>query len=246
MPVPRVAIVGRPNVGKSSIFNWLAGRRLAIVEDVAGVTRDRLTTLIEHGQFRKDLFYRLRGVTIHLPPLRDRREDLAELAHHFLFRYNRQLDTAVQSISPEALERLQTYHWPGNVRELQSVIREALIVSAGPTLLPDFLPAELHQDTQPDTDTDVETNLLPAPDWASLPQDLETWLASGQTDLYRRAREQLDRLVILRVLQAVGGNRHRAAEILGLSKVTLRAKLRTLGLSVDKVVVLHPDEDPAS
>ena len=75
---------------------------------------------------------------------------------------------------------------------------------------------------------------------------LEAWLASGQTDVYRRSREQLDRLVILRVLQEVGGNRQRAAEILGLSKVTLRAKLRSMGLSVDKVVVEHPDEDPAS
>ena len=71
-------------------------------------------------------------MTIHLPPLRERREDIAELAHYFLFRYNRQLGTAVQSISPEALELLQAYHWPGNVRELQNVIREALIVSAGP------------------------------------------------------------------------------------------------------------------
>jgi two-component system nitrogen regulation response regulator GlnG len=72
---------------------------------------------------------------------------------------------------------------------------------------------------------------------------VEAWLASGQTDVYRRSREQLDRLVILRVLQEAGGNRHRAAEILGLSKVTLRAKLRSMGLSVDKVVASHPEDN---
>ena len=228
-------------------FERLGGSEsIAVQVRILAATNQDLNALIEQGRFRKDLFYRLRGVTIHLPPLRERREDIAELAHHFLFRYNHQLDTAVQSISPEAMERLQAYHWPGNVRELQSVIRKALIVSAGPTLLPEFLPAELHQDGPPDADADVETNLLPSPDWLSLPQSLEAWLASGQTDVYRRSREQLDRLVILRVLQEVGGNRQRAAEILGLSKVTLRAKLRSMGLSVDKVVVEHPDEDPAS
>ena len=225
-------------------FERLGGSEsIAVQVRILAATNQDLNALIEQGRFRKDLFYRLRGVTIHLPPLRERREDIAELAHHFLFRYNHQLDTAVQSISPEALERLQAYHWPGNVRELQSVMREALIVSAGPTLVPEFLPAELRQEGPPDADADVETSLLPSPDWLSLPHSLEAWLASGQTDVYRRSREQLDRLVILRVLQEVGGNRHRAAEILGLSKVTLRAKLRSMGLSVDKVVVEHPDED---
>jgi DNA-binding NtrC family response regulator len=228
-------------------FERLGGSEsIAVQVRILAATNQDLNALIEQGGFRKDLFYRLRGVTIHLPPLRERLEDIAELAHHFLFRYNHQLDTAVQSISPEAMERLQAYHWPGNVRELQSVIREALIVSAGPTLLPEFLPAELHPDGPPDADADVETNLLPTPDWQSLPRSLEAWLASGQSDVYRRSREQLDRLVILRVLQEVGGNRQRAAEILGLSKVTLRAKLRSLGLTVDKVVVLHPEEDASS
>ena len=225
-------------------FERLGGSEsIAVQVRILAATNQDLNALIEQGRFRKDLFYRLRGVTIHLPPLRERPEDIAELAHHFLFRYNHQLDTAVQSISPEALERLQAYHWPGNVRELQSVIREALIVSAGPTILPEFLPAELHRDGHPDTEADVATSLLPELDWPGLPRSVEAWLASGQTDVYRRSREQLDRLVILRVLQEAGGNRHRAAEILGLSKVTLRAKLRSMGLSVDKVVASHPEDN---
>ena len=139
---------------------------------------------------------------------------------------------------------MQSYDWPGNVRELQSVIRETLIVSAGPAILPEFLPAELHQDETPEADTDVETNLLPTPDWQSLPQQVEAWIANGQTNVYRRAREQLDRLVILRALQQAGGNRNRAAEILGLSRVTLRAKLRGMNLSVEKVVAARQDHLP--
>jgi two-component system nitrogen regulation response regulator GlnG len=166
------------------------------------------------------------------------------LAHHFLFRFNRQLGTAVQTISPDALELLQSYDWPGNVRELQSVIREALIVSAGPAILPEFLPTELHQDETPEAEIDVEAGLLPTPDWLSLPQQVETWIADGQTDVYRRAREQLDRLVILRAMQQAGGNRNRAAEILGLSRVTLRAKLRGMNVAVEKVIAPRRDEAP--
>ena len=101
---------------------------------VLAATNQPLDVLIEQSRFRKDLYYRLRGVTIHLPPLRERREDIAELAHYFLFRYNRQIGTTVQSITPEAMALLEAYDWPGNVRELQSVVREALIVSAGPAL----------------------------------------------------------------------------------------------------------------
>ena len=153
---------------------------------IIAATNQDLDALIERGRFRKDLYYRLRGVTIHLPPLRERREDIAELAHYFLFRFNRQLGTAVQSISPEALELLEKYDWPGNVRELQSVIREALIVSAGPTILPDFLPAELHRDGAAEPEADSEGGPMPDVDWRTLPEFVEAAAAQGETDVYRR------------------------------------------------------------
>src|SRR3954471_2432004 len=107
---------------------------------VVAATNQNLDAMIAENRFRRDLYYRIRGVTLHLPPLRERTDDIAELAHYFLFRLNRQLGTAVQTISSEALEILQRHSWPGNVRERQSVLREALIVSTGPTLLPEFLP----------------------------------------------------------------------------------------------------------
>ncbi len=127
---------------QESRFERVGGSEtIAVDVRVIAATNQNLDELIESGRFRKDLYYRLRGVTISLPALRDRAEDISELAHYFLFRYNRQMGTSARSISPAALELLQQYDWPGNVRELQSIIRESLIVSAGPTILPEFLPA---------------------------------------------------------------------------------------------------------
>ena len=225
-------------------FQRIGGSELISVDvRVIAATNQNLDALIEQGRFRKDLYYRLRGVTIHLPPLRERREDIPELAHYFLFRYNRQLGTSVQSISPEALEVLQRYDWPGNVRELQSVIREALIVSAGVTILPEFLSAELQRPAAAEAEPELPETSLPDLQWQELVDSVQEWLSAGQRDIYRRAREQFDRLLILGAMRKAGGNQNRAAEILGLSKVTLRARLRAMNLGVQKVIA---PRDPPS
>jgi two-component system nitrogen regulation response regulator GlnG len=208
---------------------------------ILAATNQNLDAFIDSGRFRKDLFYRLRGVTIHLPPLRERPEDIAELAHYFLFRYNRKLGTAVQSISPAALELLEKYHWPGNVRELQSVIREALIVSAGSTILPDFIPAELHGGQV--VESDVQSGPIPDIEWRSLPEFVESAMAGNETDVYRRALEHFDRLLVTRAMLQANGQQNRAAEILGLSRVTLRTKLRNMQLAVEKVLASKQSED---
>lgn len=202
---------------------------------IIAATNQDLDSLIAHGRFRKDLYYRLRGVTIRLPALRERPEDIAELAHYFLFRFNPQLGTASQAISEAALDVLQRYDWPGNVRELQSVIREALIVSAGPTVLPEFLPAELHGGPEAKSD-DVPTSSLPVVDGTTFSQLLDEMVSRGETGVYRAALNHFDRLVIARVLHHAGGSQSQAAEILGMSRPTLRAKLRALGLSVQKTL----------
>jgi two-component system nitrogen regulation response regulator GlnG len=197
---------------------------------IIAATNQDLEALIEQGRFRKDLYYRLRGVTIHLPALRDRPEDIPELAHYFLFRYNRQNGTSVNSIAPEALHILQRYPWPGNVRELQSVIHEALIKTTGHSILPDVLPADLRQRADPAPPT-----ISDAP-WRSLTQELEAALSHGEKDLYRRGLEHFDRWLIGLAMQHADSNQVRAAEILGVSRVTLRAKLRALGMSIEKVL----------
>jgi DNA-binding NtrC family response regulator len=200
---------------------------------ILAATNQNLELLIEKERFRKDLYYRLRGVTIHLPPLRERRDDIPELAHYMLFRFGRELGTMIQSIHPTALERLLDYSWPGNVRELQSVIREAMLRSSGTVLLPEFLPPELLREGS--THAEQAAGSSSHDDgWHALPQLVQTWLAEGETDLYRRALEHFDKLLVSCTLQSTGGNQARASELLGLSRVTLRTKLRSMGLVVEK------------
>ncbi|HEY2411202.1 MAG TPA: sigma-54 dependent transcriptional regulator [Pirellulaceae bacterium] len=214
-------------------FQRVGGNETLTVDvRVLAATNQNLDAMIAENRFRRDLYYRIRGVTLHLPPLREREDDVAELAHYFLFRLNRQLGTAVQTISREALEMLEQHPWPGNVRELQSVLREALIVATGPTLLPEFL--ALSTPLLPSEIERPEPVALPrVGDWNKLEQYLEEGIKDRHPDLYRGLIQRFDAIVLGQVMQAVGGLQSRAAEALGLSRPTLRAKLRLIsrGLS---------------
>lgn len=201
---------------------------------ILAATNQDLENYIEQGRFRKDLYYRLRGVAIHLPPLRERNEDIPQLATHFLARCGRSLDIGVQSISAETMRLLKAHTWPGNIRELQATIREALLRSSGPVLLPEFLPPALFHGRNGDSGSD---EARPAENWQQLGELLEGWFSSGQSDLYRRALEHFDRMILTRAVQQSGGNQTRASEILGISRFTLRTKLRAANLSIGKVVL---------
>src|SRR6266849_524895 len=106
---------------------------------IAATHRDLKAWLAE-GKFRSDLYYRLGVFTIHLPPLRERGDDLPLLVQHYLRRFSRELERPVQEAAPDVLEHLRGYSWPGNIRELQSVLKQALLQSSGTVLLPAFLP----------------------------------------------------------------------------------------------------------
>jgi two-component system nitrogen regulation response regulator GlnG len=209
-------------------FERVGGNETLTVDvRVVAATNQNLEAMIERGTVRRDLYYRLRGVTLRLPPLCDRPEDIPELAHYFLFRFNRQLGTNVQSIAQETLEKLQRYAWPGNVRELQSVIREALIVSTGPTLLPEFLPTEVQQEGPDEPESPGDLAALGETSWSSLVAFVSQALQEKQPDVYRRALQQFDQLLVIQAMECAGGLQGHAAELLGLSRPTLRAKLRT-------------------
>jgi two-component system nitrogen regulation response regulator GlnG len=199
---------------------------------VLAATNQNLEAMIAENRFRRDLYYRIRGVTLHLPPLREREDDIPELSYYFLFRLNRQLGTAVQTISTEALDLLQRHPWPGNVRELQSVLREALIVSTGPTLLPEFLSLS---SPPPSVEVERAETVVSegAGDWQSLAALLDEGIKSRQPELYRHMIQRFDALVLADVMQSVGGLQSKAAEILGLSRPTLRAKLRQISKPPD-------------
>jgi two-component system nitrogen regulation response regulator GlnG len=187
------------------------------------------------GRFRRDLYYRLSVFTIHLPPLRERGDDLPLLVQHYLRRYGRELGKEVKAVTPEAMELLRRYPWPGNVRELQSALKQALLLATGPVLLPDFLPPALHP--QP-----AEALAAPGPDGAApaadpaLEQFLNERIRAGSEDLYAEALRRLERSLLTHVLRHTGGNQLQAARILGITRGSLRAKVRDLGIRIDRTV----------
>jgi two-component system nitrogen regulation response regulator GlnG len=189
------------------------------------------------GRFRSDLYYRLGVFTIHLPALRERGEDLPMLVRHFLRRFNRELHREVREVDPGAMQRLQRYSWPGNIRELQSVLKQALLQAHGAVLQPGFLPdtvggaagAAIEQPT-----------VAPAFSFESFIQDE---LRGGAGNLYAEAHQQLDRILLPLVLRFTEANQLRAAQLLGIARQTLRAKLRELGVSVVRAVEGSDEED---
>lgn len=195
---------------------------------IIAATNQDLEKKNESGEFRRDLFYRLRGVTVQLSPLRERRDDIPELAHYFMFRFNRHFQTSVASIASETLSLLEAYHWPGNIRELQSVIREGMITATGPVLLPEFLPRHISERELAGEDITVSQSLNDAPSWEELRRFVEQALSGNAENVYRRALNFFDGLIIKAAMENAKGNQSKAAELLSLSRPTLRAKLRQL------------------
>jgi two-component system nitrogen regulation response regulator GlnG len=198
---------------------------------VLAATNHDLDSMVADGRFRKDLYYRLKVITLQVPPLRARLDDVAELAHYFLFRFDRELNLDLRALAPETLELFQTYSWPGNVRELQSAIKQGMLNAVGQVLLPEHLPQ----------------NLWRAPDPAGAPGsgegqtvDLEAFvqrlLERGEHNLHQKVTDAVERLLLTRVLSHTRGHQTQASELLGLNRATLRHKLRSLGLAVDKTV----------
>jgi DNA-binding NtrC family response regulator len=190
------------------------------------------------GKFRPDLYYRLGVFTIHLPPLRERGDDLPLLVRHYLRRFSGELRRTVREVAPETLERLRSHSWPGNVRELQSVLKQALLRAHGPVLLPDFLP-EL-----PEAAGEPAAPEAPAGGCLDLEAFIRQRLGPDSRDLYKETQRELDRLVLHRVLEYTGGNQARAALLLGIARRTLRQKLRDLGLQVTHSVAADEDDLP--
>jgi DNA-binding NtrC family response regulator len=203
---------------------------------IAATHRD-LMAWSEEGKFRPDLYYRLGVFTIHLPPLRERGDDLPLLVRHYVRRFSRELGREVQDVAPEALERLKGYPWPGNIRELQSVLKQALLRASGPVLLPAFLP---DLPGRPGETTMSST----AGERFDLEAVVGARLGPDVDDLYADVHRQVDRLFLARVLEYTGGNQHQAARLLGIARKTLRVKLRELGLHVTHAVEAD-DDDPA-
>ncbi len=182
------------------------------VRVVAATNRD-LKTLIAAGQFRDDLYYRLNVVTLNIPPLRERAEDIPLLALFFVRRYARELGRPVSGFAAETLQLLQQYAWPGNVRELQNIIERGVLFCSGDQFTPQELPLSLQGAVADSTETRLKTPELGKP----LPELLD----KVESDLIQRA------MIQARGVQA------RAARLLGISRSNLQYKLRKYGMMSD-------------
>jgi two-component system nitrogen regulation response regulator GlnG len=198
------------------------------VRIVAATNRD-LEKMVADGTFRGDLFYRLNVFTIFLPPLRDRGEDIPLLARHFVHRFGQELKKDVRTIPDETLAILQQYHWPGNGREFQSVIKQALLQTTGPVLLPEFLPTIVRTRKEAAPSAEPES-----PGLANLSGFIRQQISSGATSLYADCQAIMERQLFQEVLQHTGGNLTQAARILGITRATLRTKLAALNMAADK------------
>ncbi|MBI4012312.1 MAG: sigma-54-dependent Fis family transcriptional regulator [Candidatus Rokubacteria bacterium] len=195
------------------------------VRVVAATNRD-LEALIREGRFREDLYYRLNVVSLTLPPLRERREDVPSLVDHFLAKYAGELGE--RALSAEALDRLLGYPWPGNVRELENVIQHAMVMAGGGVILPEHLPIAPAPGGPPAREGTLEALIH-----AKLEECVRGLGARESANLYELVLGLVERPLLMAVLRETGGNQLRAAALLGINRNTLRKKLRALGLRPD-------------
>ncbi len=176
------------------------------VRILASSNRD-LEKSIEEGSFRQDLYYRLNVISVELPPLRERKSDIPDLARHFLERYRQEEGSHIREISPEAMELLTAYSWPGNVRELANIMERLIVLGRGETITPE----------------QVENNL---PKTAGRPAVREAAADLPSPEFRQRSLEDVEREYVLETLKHFSGARAKSADALGISERSLRDRIR--------------------
>ncbi len=190
-------------------FKRLGGLRdISINVRIIAATNRNLEDAVREGSFRTDLYYRLKVIPIHLPPLRERKEDIIPLALHYLNAFNREFKKNVSDISPEARTIFVNYPWHGNARELKNVIERICILEDTELIYPENIPPEIADTVKEESDEYMAVNLPP----------------SGV------ALKDIEKQLVLQALQTVSGNQTRAARLLGISRDSLRYKMQKMGL----------------
>ncbi len=213
------------------------GGRTTIKTDVRiiAATHQDLTKMIANGTFREDLYYRLNVVPINLPPLRDRREDIADLVAHFM-RQNRQEGEPVKSISKEGIELLQNYSWPGNVRELENMVMRFNALYADETISAQIVRMELNNNSANMANNNIGAIL-------DIDSAIENYVAqllnesadSKEDNLYQKLLDKFEAPLIAMTLNACNGNQIKAAKKLGLNRNTLRKKIQYHKIEISKL-----------
>ena len=185
---------------------------------VLTATHQDLQQKIAEGSFREDLFHRLNVISIELPPLRDRSEDIPLLARHFLQQAAQEMGLEEKQLLPDTIKCLQQKGWPGNVRQLQNVCQQLCVMAPGEQIFPEDLPANLRGNDNGSSNGEA---------WS---EALQSWtrkaLFRGQTDVMAEARGELEKVVLDCALDFTGGKRVEAARLLGLGRNTLTRKLK--------------------
>ncbi len=190
-------------------------------------TNRKLEDLIKQGKFREDLYYRLKIVSITLPPLRERKEDIKELTEYFFRRYTEQLGTRVSHIEPSVFGKMTSYHWPGNVRELANTISRSLILCKGEVLTAEGIVFDVEGERAPFGDEEeLERTLAKSLDLL-FTDILRIW----GTGLHSNLLEKIEKFLVKKALAETKGNQVQAAKMLGVSRNTLRSRIDKYRLS---------------
>lgn len=176
-------------------------------------------------RFREDLLYRINGVTVTLPPLRDRKGDAVILAGYFLERFCREFNAGQKSLSEKAIEAVENYHWPGNVRELENAIRRAVLLCPGPVITSADLNLPESRQKRESLEEVITARLRPFIDKTG---------RTGKQELYDLMMPFMERPLIKLVLERSKGNQVLSAEVLGINRNTLRKKIKRLKINVSK------------
>jgi two-component system nitrogen regulation response regulator GlnG len=200
---------------------------------IIAATNKPLEEAVAARQFREDLFYRLNVVRLHIPPLRERREDVRLLVNYFLKKFARDEETTPKSISTGVIKALEQYHWPGNVRELENVVRRALVVAKGDAILLSDLPPEIVGATPsatitvPASPAATVTGDAGVSDVVSLARKLFQW---ARKDPKLKLIPAVERELVLQALKETNGNQVQAAKLLGITRATLRKRIEKFGI----------------
>jgi DNA-binding NtrC family response regulator len=189
---------------------------------IIAATNIDLKKAVSEGRFREDLFYRLNVITIHVPPLRERKEDILPLVQHFIRKFNAENNRNISTeLDPEVLRALEEYPWPGNVRELENVIERAVIIARGDRLTLECLPDEI-------LDPRAAADFLHRVKTEDLTRDIP--IAQGISFYEEVAKFEIS--LIRRALEITGGNQSRAARLLGMNTTTLNSKIKAYNITV--------------
>lgn len=195
---------------------------------IIAATHQNLELLVKEHKFRDDLFHRLNVIRIHLPPLRERREDIPRLARHFLLMTAQELGVEAKVLHPDTEKALSQMEWSGNVRQLENTCRWLTVMAAGKEVLPQDLPEELfvHDSQAPERAITAQDG-----NWTIL---LEQWaeqaLNAGKQDLLSEAQPDMERVLLTVALRHTHGHKQEAAQLLGWGRNTLTRKLKELGM----------------